>query len=105
MRTILEVRKDLQSLVDLGMTTLYWYLSLCLMIVSIDYYNPQGFTSDIVLSFTIGVTLIYIYYLFAFVWLSSFIKDYNGVPYFINIFTKCYFKGTYFDKYNEKMYQ
>lgn len=105
MRTVLEVRKDLQHIIDFGVQTLYWYLSLLIIMSSFGYYNPQGFTVDIILSFTIGIAFLYIFNELAFVWMALFTRDYNGVPYFLNVFTKCYFEGSSLDKYNERIYK
>ena len=105
MRTILEVRKDLLGMVKLGVNALYWYLSLLLIVVSGAYYIPEGFAGDIILSFALGIALMYVFNVIALAWMFFFTKDYNGVHYFINVFTKCYFEGSSFDKFNERTYK
>ena len=98
-RTQLEVSKDIQYLVDLGMKTLYWYLSLILMSMSM-----MAFGSNIICEIaTIGIALVTLWYGLSFIWTFTQLKDTNGVKYFINGFTKCYFKNTWLDKENERL--
>ena len=58
--------------------------------------------NNITLVALIAMLSLHVWYFLCFVWSVLNLRDVNGVGYFINIFTKYYFKGSKFDKFNEK---
>ncbi len=104
-RTHLEVSKDLQFVIDLGMKALYWYLSLVLMVLSMAHFGYNGFAGDISLAFSLGFGALYIWYALCFTWNALNLKDYNGAPYWISNIFRCYFKGTWILRKHEEMYK
>jgi hypothetical protein len=95
MRTFIEVKRDIQKIVNCGALWIYWYISFLLLVVASESYT-------LMLIPAVLAGIISIYFMIVFAWMMLDLKDYNGVNYFINTFTKAYFKGSRFDKFNEK---
>lgn len=99
-RTHLEVSKDFQYAIDLGMSALYWYLSLILMTLFMRAFG----VNVICLYATVGIAAAYFWYALSFTWSWLDLKDYNGSPYWISNIFMCYFKGTWIGRKHDKIY-
>lgn len=100
-RTHLEVSKNFQYVIDLGMSALYWYLSLVLMTMFMKAFG----TNTICFIATVGMGAAYLWYALCLTWNWLDLKDANGAPYWISNIFRCYFKGTWILRKHEEMYK
>ena len=93
-KTYFELKREQIKVLEYGLTSLFWWISMNFMLkVPIN---------NITLVALIEMLSLHVWYFLCFVWSVLNLRDVNGVGYFINIFTKYYFKGSKFDKFNEK---
>ena len=70
------------------------YVSLLILATAV-HYNSNDIVNWINLISAVIIGVVFIYYNCAFVWSLLNLKDYNGVQYFINVFTKHYSRTSY----------
>ena len=93
-KTYFELKREQIKVLEYVLTSLFWWISMNFMLkVPIN---------NITLVALIAMLSLHVWYFLCFVWSVLNLRDVNGVGYFINIFTKYYFKGSKFDKFNEK---
>ena len=93
-RTVLGLRNDIEELRSAGYLALFFYCSMIIM-VSI----PSNW---FIITFLCFIVAGYVWFLLEFMTRMLWLRDTNGVRYFVNAFTKCYFEGSWLDKQNEK---
>lgn len=89
MKTVLELRKELDKIGYAFMCMLYWYFSLTVLFAA---YAPMqfGLPSIILLYSMVCVGFAYLWYALMFSWYFFFLTDTNNVPYFLNVALNCY---------------